>query len=339
MPPSSSLGMSSGPPPEAETSEQFKVIAVDYPISEDYDHWWNNEYELHKSWWPPEPLEATRILNRMKRQALETLPTAPILEPSVLIRQDRRHADLAASVLDEGGSSLHARAAIRHEVERAFSLNRSNEVFDDPPMRRGTRGLGYHPPLLENRHLHDKALWDIVGKPSKFIQLFSWNAGNLQRSAMGDALNDLLASQFHIACLQEATMLAGQHSLFEARGIKSTVSRDRVSMINAGGTGLKVIRKCHKESAPHCDMVHRPAYYEDTETNTKKQCLWYLCADVVSFDGDGAPLDRGGQHMWRVCTIHLVPAFLVIGPDHISDTFGNAFSSSGIMASWLMWNG
>ena len=279
--------------------------AMDYPTDEGYVHWWANEYELQSSWWPPSPPEPSKILEKMRHRALGLLSTAPILEPSVMVRQDKRHADLAAAVIDQGGSSLHARAAVRHEIERSFAINRSNELFEDPPMRRGTRGIGYHPPVLEKRQLYSKELWDRVGKPSKFIQLFSWNAGNLQRSSDGDTLNDLLASQFHIACLQEATILAGQQILFDSRGIRSEVSRDRESMINAGGTGLKVIRKCHKESAPHCDMVHRPAYYGDTETNAKKQCLWYLCADIAAFDGDGTPVDRGGQYMWRVCTVHL----------------------------------
>ena len=52
-------------------------------------------------------------------------------------------------------------------------------------------------------------------------------------------------------------------------------------------------------------MLHRPAYYGDTETNEKKQCLWYLCADIAAFDGDGIPVGRGGQYMWCICSIHL----------------------------------
>ena len=99
-------------------------------------------------------------------------------------------------------------------------------------------------------------------------------------------------------------MMAGQDHLFEARGIRSCTSVDKITMINAGGTGLKVIRKCYRESDPHCEMVHRPFYYDDPETNHQKQCLWYLCVDIVSFDGDLNPQDRGGQYMWRVCSLH-----------------------------------
>ena len=71
-------------------------------------------------------------------------------------------------------------------------------------MRRGRAGLGYVHPILERRNLHDKKTWDQTGHPAKYLQLFSWNAGSLQRSSLGDMLNDLLASQYHISGLQEA---------------------------------------------------------------------------------------------------------------------------------------
>ena len=112
-------GMSSDPPPQAEkTAEWSEVVDQIYPTSEDYAHWWANEYVLHSAWWPPVPLEPSRVLRHMKHRALERVPTAPILEPSTLIRQDKRFAELAANVMDQGGSSLHVRAAVRHEVER-----------------------------------------------------------------------------------------------------------------------------------------------------------------------------------------------------------------------------
>ncbi len=74
--------------------------------------------------------------------------------------------------------------------------------YQDPPLRRGRAGIGFQLPALQGRELHDRATWDKSGKPSKFIQLFSWNAGNLQRTAKCDTLNDLMASQFHIVCMQ-----------------------------------------------------------------------------------------------------------------------------------------
>ena len=91
---------------------------------------------------------------------------------------------------------MHARAAVRHEIERTFAINRSNELFEDPPLRRDRSGLGHSLPVLESRQLASKELWDKMGKPSKFIQLFSWNVGNLQRMSQGDTMNDLLASHF-----------------------------------------------------------------------------------------------------------------------------------------------
>ena len=77
-------------------------------------------------------------------------------------------------------------------------------------------------------------------------------------------------------------------------------------MINAGGTGLTVVRKCHSEEHPHCDMVHRPAYYGMPSWTPKQmQCLWFLTVDICACDHDLNPLDRAGQHYWRVCSLHL----------------------------------
>ena len=168
----------------------------------------------------------------MRSKALRIMPIGPMIyDPSVMVRQEKRYAELAATVMDQGGSSLHARAAVRHEIERTFAINRSNELFADPPLRRDRSGLGHSAPVLQNRQLASKELWDKMGRPSKFIQLFSWNAGNLQRITQGDTLNDLLASQFHIVCIQEALAMAGQHALFESRGTTSEISRELVSMI------------------------------------------------------------------------------------------------------------
>ena len=133
--------------------------------------------------------------------------------------------------------------AVRRAIERTTADNRSAELFPEPPLRRGRAGLGYVPPVLEGRHLHDKATWDKTGHPAKYIQIFSWNAGNLQRTSNMDTLNDLLASQFHVACLQEAEVYSGQQFLFESRGLRSAGSHDRSILINAGGTGLNVVKK------------------------------------------------------------------------------------------------
>ena len=72
------------------------------------------------------------------------------------------------------------------------------------------------------------------------------------------------------------------------------MSRDRSIMLNAGGSGIEVIRRLYSTDHPHCDMVHRPAYDGDLNTNPKqKQCDWSLTADVCAFDNALNPLGRG----------------------------------------------
>ena len=159
-------------------------------------------------------------------------------------------------------------------IDRIRAANRSNEKFEDPtgdPLRRGLAGIGWISPALEGRNLTSVENWTGQGHPSHHIQLSSLNAGNLHRSTKIDTLSDLVASQFHITCLQEAKSLSVCSHLLNARGIVSCESRDRCTRFNAGGSGIKVVQKCYSEDAPHCDFVNRPYYYdgpvEDGENN------------------------------------------------------------------------
>ena len=252
------------------------------PTDSPMQSWWEHLYEVTTSWWPPAPKAPAEILRLMQAEASELRSAAPVL-------------------------SMPEDDPLRPELDRQLVQNRSNRVGPEPshPV---SAGVGYQGKALEKRRLADKESWDPVGKPSKFIQVFSWNAGNLERQVLGDTLNDVIASQFHISCLQEASGAVTSSFpslLYASRGIQSVSSKSLVSMINAGGTGTKVIKKCHDEASMHCEMIHRPNYYGMKTTNKKMQCVWYLVADVVAFDDEQQPLDRGGQFMWRVCTVHV----------------------------------
>ena len=109
-------------------------------------------------------------------------------------------------------------------IDRAHKVNRSNEVCTEPPaVNRGLTGIGFKPRALEGRNLIDKEDWDKIGKPSHQIQVFSWSAGNLERTSDHGLLNDLIASPYHIGLIQEAkgSRSTGQTTLFESRAIHS----------------------------------------------------------------------------------------------------------------------
>ena len=149
---------------------------------------------------------------------------------------------------------------IDHAVGRTHAANRSDEIFKDPsgePLRLGGAGIGYAPPALQGRNMSTVDKRTGPGYHSHCIQLFSWDAGNLGRSSKRDTLSDLVASQFHSMCLQEAYHVSVQPFLFSSRDISGCESRGRCTRINAGGTGIKVVRKCHSEKAPHCDFADR----------------------------------------------------------------------------------
>ena len=75
------------------------------------------------------------------------------------------------------------------------------------------------------------------------MQVFSWNAGNLQRNTQLGTVNDLIATPFHMSVVQEAEAYCVQPQVFDARAIRSVSSRDRSTMINAGGSGFKIVKK------------------------------------------------------------------------------------------------
>ena len=81
---------------------------------------------------------------------------------------------------------------------------------------------------------------------------------------MNDTHNDLAAQPFHIGCVHEAFAESVQYPLFDSRGIESSVSRDRTIMINSGGGGWNMIRKCHDENYELCDWMQRPSLNEES---------------------------------------------------------------------------
>ncbi len=181
---SSSSAIPATPPAE---DPAYACSESQWPTDPEYTWWWA-AYRMNTTWWPSPPPPAMAILEAMKTQALELRPRAPILQPPVTTTQIKEHDKMWQDVFDNTGSEMQAHKAVLADIERVTSINRSGEIFDDPRMRRGQAGLGYEEPVLRGRNLAKKETWDNVGHPAKFVQLFSWNAGNLQRMTRGDTL-------------------------------------------------------------------------------------------------------------------------------------------------------
>ena len=64
---------------------------------------------------------------------------------------------------------------------------------------------------------------------------------------MGDTLNDIMITPYHIETVQEASTHASQPALMGARGIATASSRDGTIMINSGGSGYKMVRTTHSD--------------------------------------------------------------------------------------------
>ena len=148
------------------------------------------------------------------------------------------------------------------------SVNVTVEQYKDYPgrlsnhlLRNGLAGIGHKNKALRRRPLALACRWSSRAFDAKYIQLFNWNAGNLSRNCNGDALNDVLISPYHIETVQEASTVASQPALMEARGIASASSRDGTIMINSGGAGYKMVSTTHSEEDRFCDWIQRPSYY------------------------------------------------------------------------------
>ena len=74
---------------------------------------------------------------------------------------------------------------------------------------------------------------------SHVAQFLSWNAGNLNRAATCDKVQDFLASQWTIACIQEANAESTLHSFRVARALHCFTSTDSQSSIQTGASGEK----------------------------------------------------------------------------------------------------
>ncbi len=145
-----------------------------WPTDEEYKWFWSTDphgYRQNSTWWPPAPPSGWAILTAMKVEAIRQRDTAPILKPSVTTKVIPEHAKLVAFVKNQGGGPMEEDIAVRYEIQKVQSVNRSGELFNDP-RRHGGEGLGYKTPILATRNLGTKKNWDTVGHPSKYIQVF-----------------------------------------------------------------------------------------------------------------------------------------------------------------------
>ena len=132
------------------------------------------------------------------------------------------------------------------------SIANTQEEYTDAPrrmsinlLRRDRTGIGWRNKAVAKQKLTVASDWQITGHAAKFIQLFTWNAGNLQRAANNDTSNDLMCQRWHICCIHEANSERVQQPLYDARAIQSSSTVDRTIMANSGGSGYQLIEKTH----------------------------------------------------------------------------------------------
>ena len=129
-------------------------------------------------------------------------------------------------------------------------------------LRRNCAGLGFKNKAVARQNLALAKNWSSVGYDSKFCQLFTWDAGNLSRRALMDAVNDIVCQPFTLGMTQEASTECVQMKLYDARGIQNLSSSDISIMCSSGGSGNKMLRKVYDETTNvYVDWIPRPSFY------------------------------------------------------------------------------
>ncbi len=274
-PPSTRQGVTQTPWKEIIGLDTFTIENTE---KEDYNWFWadykNDKIarDARRAWWPKPPPPRSQILEQMHLMALDRVHAeraSPIL-----------NNPKAATVLSRLMGVVGKRNVTPQELEHYHVQSRSarwghilsqqrNEYKEVPRLmsehllRRSIVGIGFTSIVTRGRNLSAQEAWSETGEDATHVQFSSWNVGNLQRHARMDTVNDAFASQFHLACIQEAEAFCVQPQLFDARAIHSVCSRDRSTMINAGGTSFKIILKTYDESEPFCGLIRRTHNVDD----------------------------------------------------------------------------
>ena len=145
----------------------------------------------------------------------------------------------------------------------------SAALFSMGIIRRNCAGLGFKNKVIARQNLALAENWSSTGYKSNVCQLFAWGAGNLDRQALMDAVNNAICQPFTIGMTQEASTGCVQMKLYDARGIAVSASSDKSIMCSSGGTGTKMIYRLYDDPANlYQDWIPRPAFYEKNGTST-----------------------------------------------------------------------
>ena len=160
-----------------------------------------------------------------------------------------------------------------------------NDFANADLLRRGQGGIGFRLPSTKGRNMTAKDQWRAdKAYPSTCLNVFSWNAGNIDRRSNLDTIVDLIASGWHIALLQEASSEGPLENICIQRAILRSQDPTRDLAIHAGGTGLKMVELVYDQEDPHSYIINKPWAISTDPSNTF--ALGYYVADVAAFDPD-----------------------------------------------------
>ena len=182
-------------------------------------------------------------------------------------------------------------------------------------------GIGFDPDATKGRnlmkvlpagadideHYNPNKIWTTcMADHSQVAQFLSCNAGSLNRAATCDKVQDFLASQWTIVCIQEANAESTLHN-FRGGNVHCIVSHPLiVNPVSKLGRQEKHTRPIYNQN--HSCAYHWPRPHYSGKTSPLKWeeiMIRYITADCFWFKpGSGELLKKGNEACWRVTTLH-----------------------------------
>ena len=144
--------------------------------------------------------------------------------------------------------------------------------------------------VTNKRNMETHATWNSAsGHDSKHLMVMNWNAGDLDRAATLDTLNDMATGNQHITILQEAKG-SRLDTWAQQRAIHVLASPDESSKILAAGSGIKALRPIY-HNFPKDDYAVRRPWSEPTASLKQGNCILVFCSRccMVSSDSQSHP--------------------------------------------------
>lgn len=246
-----------------------------------------------ESWWPqPDGPQRGTAATASLRACLDRKSSIKITESSMRSLSVRGTHGLGFDLSTARSASEGAASGSSDKMKPIHFVPQGAASSDAAPPSQSFTGAG---------RANIRELLDAPGQGSDHLMVLVANLGNLDRACLEDSLNNFIASNWHIALLQEA---AGTRwpMLAQARGLSLSLGPEAWCAVSAGGTGQKAIRPLYSNDNASAGKI--PRAWVDWATCKKPWAACYHAVEIGWFTSTST-LPRAQQERIRVCSFHL----------------------------------